>query len=69
MEIPKGLVADAAELLIWAQSKVGQILGPAPKPGKDVGRGRALALPDGNTIEPTARHRYRELAGIGAGLF
>jgi hypothetical protein len=64
MDLPKALVADAAELLIWAQGKVGQMLGKAPKPGKDVGRGRALVSPDGEAIDRMARHRYRELAGI-----
>jgi hypothetical protein len=50
MDILKALVADAAELLIWAQAKVGEMLGEAPKPGKDVGRGRALASPPGETM-------------------
>ena len=30
---PKTLVADAAELLIWAKGKVGEMLGTAAKAG------------------------------------
>jgi hypothetical protein len=69
MDIPKALVADAAELLIWAQGKVGRMLGE-PKQGRPEGSTVAadgtLTSPDGEVKPPDrmARHRYRELAGI-----
>jgi N6-adenosine-specific RNA methylase IME4 len=43
---------------------IGQLLGPAPEPGRDVGRGRALASPasDAKPVPKDDRHRFRTLA-------
>ena len=64
MDVPKRLVAEAGSLLFWAERNVGEALGEAPKPGKDVGRGRELASPDGETIARMEKVRYRKLAQI-----
>jgi N6-adenosine-specific RNA methylase IME4 len=43
---------------------IGRLLGPAPEPGKDVGRGRSIVSPASETkpIPRMDRHRFRELA-------
>jgi hypothetical protein len=63
MDIPKALVADSAELLIWAQGKVGEMLGET-SPGK---RHDKEPSPPGESLDRMARHRYRDMARIGAG--
>jgi hypothetical protein len=63
MDIPKSLVADSAELLLWAQSKVGEMLGETTK-GK---RHDREPSPSGESIDRMARHRYRDMARIGEG--
>jgi hypothetical protein len=54
------LVADSAELLIWAQGKVGEMLGPTSQ-GK---RHDLEPFPDGKSWPPVIRHRYRDMARI-----
>src|SRR5262245_11740641 len=43
---------------------IGKLLGPAPDPGKDVGRGRELVSPMGETnqVPKDDRHKFRLLA-------
>jgi len=60
MDIPKALVADSAELLIWAQGKVGEMLGET-SPGK---RHDKEPSPPGESLDRNARHRYRDMARI-----
>jgi hypothetical protein len=57
---PKALVADAAELLIWAQGKVGGMLGET-SPGR---RHDKEPSPRGEGLDHNARHRYRDMARI-----
>ena len=58
----KALVADAGELLLWAQGKVGGMLGET-SPGK---RHDKEPSPRGEGLDHNARHRYRDMAKIGA---
>jgi hypothetical protein len=67
MDIPKALVADAAELLLWAQGKVGGMLGSATTPdGKRPNQHTKELSPPGESLDHNARHRYRDMAKIDA---
>jgi hypothetical protein len=41
---------------------IGHLLGPAPEPGVEVGRGRPIALDQNKAIEPSLRSVFRSLA-------